>query len=49
MEDSKKGFFRTIQDIVFYTFIGLIFLIIFGWIMSGISSILFRQTSLGEE
>ena len=33
MEDQKKGIFRTIQDVVFYTLIGLIFLIIFGWIM----------------
>jgi uncharacterized membrane protein len=33
MEDQKKGFFRTIQDVVFYIFIGLIFLIIFGWII----------------
>ncbi len=33
IKDSKKGFFTTIQDVFFYTLIGLIFLIIFGWIM----------------
>tara|TARA_Y100000114_G_C11740562_1_gene318724 strand:- start:1230 stop:1442 length:213 start_codon:yes stop_codon:yes gene_type:complete len=33
VEDSKKSNFKKIQDVFFYTFLGLIFLLIFGWII----------------